>query len=484
MRALFGNLSPDQPDMLNGSMEDAVNCIPYEQSYGPFLGPAVASASLSATCIGATSMKSIAGNAITFAASVRALWKESAGAVNDVSRTASYNTATDARVEFAQFGNTGLSVNGADTLQVWTLDTSTQWLDASASSSAPVAANIAIVKDFVFLGNITNAQNRVQWSQINNPLRYTFSRQLQSDFQDIPGSSTIRKVTGGDFGLVITEESCHRFSYVGSPLFFRRDETAVGVGTNVSGLVARHQNLSIFYSTRGWVAHDGENAHPIGQGYIDEHFKDIFESGSKHNCSSTIDPYNNLYIGLFPNRSGTGAPNQLILWRIGTDKFAWVDLSLDFIFSALSGGYTLDGLDAVMADIDAGEISLDSDAWKGGLKMLGAFDSAHRLVRFDGDALTARFITGEAQIVEDGRAFIRAVRPLIEGSASTEISAYVGGRDRLIDSVSWTSAVAMNSIGKCPFRNNQRYQRLRVDVSGGFDRAYGADVDLTTAGQR
>lgn len=483
MRATFGALAPDQPDLMNGNLEDAVNCIPFEASYGPFPGPAVYSATVSGTVVGAQSTKSIGGTAYTFMGTAGALWKESAGAVNNVSRTASYAAAE--KWEFATFGNTFLGVDGEAALQVWTLDTSTRFLDASASSSAPVAYHIATVRDFVWLGRQPTFQNRVQWCSINNPLRWPVGNatavSTQADYQDLPGSSTVRKITGGDFATIVTEESIWRGSYVGSPLIFRFDELCPGVGTTVSGLVARFQGTTFLNSGRGFIAFDGQEAIPIGQGSIDEFFKDDFESGSALACSSVIDPVNKLYIAYYPSVSGSG---RLIMYNFAVQKWARAEINLDFIFSALSGGYTLEGLDAVMPNIDLATISLDSDAWKGGLKSLAGFDAMHRLIKFDSSALTARFITGEAQLVEDSRAFIRAIRPLVEGSIATAITASIGGRDRLIDTVTYSNTVSLNSIGICPFRANNRYQRLKMEVAGGFIRAYGADVDAVPSGLR
>lgn len=483
-KVLFKGLTPDQPDVLNGGLEDAVNCIPFEQSYGPLNGPAVYSASLSGTCIGAASMKSIAGNAITFAGTQGSLWKESAAAVNNVSRTASYTTAVDGRWEFENFGNTAMTVNGIDPMQIWTLDTSTRWRDQSASASAPIAYTIANIRDFVVVARIANAENRVQWCQINNPLRWTTSVQLQADFQDLPGNSTCRDITGGDFGAVLTENSVWRMSYVGSPLIFRFDEMSPGIGTTTPGTCVRWQNVTFFYSQRGFMAFDGEQAHPIGEGYIDSFFREDFSSAYRYAVSAVIDPVNKLYIVAYPSVEGSGVSNRWMIYSWPHKKWARAEVDLDYLFNALSGGYTLEGLDAVMPDIDAGVISLDSDAWKGGLVSLAGFDTGHRLVKFDASPLTARFLTGEAQIITDRRAFVRAVWPLVEGDASTAVTAYLGSRSRLIESVSWTSAVSMNSIGFCPFRNDSRYQRFRLDVAGGFDRAMGGNVEYEQSGMR
>lgn len=482
MRATFGALAPDQPDLMNGNLEDAVNCIPFEQSYGPFNGPAVYSASISSTCVGAYSTKSIGGVAVTFAATATKLFKETSGVITDVTRASGGAYAATANWEFETFGNTLHAVDGVDAMQFWTLDTSTKFANMSTSASAPIAFHIAAIRDFVMVGREPLNQNRVRWCQITNSSRWTGSVPYQSDFQDFPGSSTVRKITGGDFAGIVTENSFWRGSYVGSPLVFRFDEICPGIGTTFSGLVARFQQTTFMYTTRGWYAVDGQQGYPIGQGSIDEFFADDFESGSAANCSSVIDPVNKLFIAYYPSVQGSG---RLLIYSFGAQKWARAEVNLDFLFSALSAGYNLDNMDALMPSIDAaGAISLDSDVWKGGLKALSGFNFDHRMVKFNSTPLTARFITGEAQLVQDSRAFVRAIRPLVEGTVSTSVQAFIGGRDRLIDSVSFTSAVALNSIGACPFRANNRYQRLRIDVSGGFSRAYGADVDVVSAGVR
>ena len=84
----------------------------------------------------------------------------------------------------------------------------------------------------------------------------------------------------------------------------------------------------------------------------------------------------------------------------------------------------------------------------------------------------------------DARAFVRSLRPLVQGDSNTVVNAYVGGRDRLVDSVTWTNASTMNSLGTCPLRSNARYHRLKLEVSGGFDRTMGSEVDFTKEGVR
>ena len=485
MRIEFGELMPDQQDLDSGGLEDAINVIPYASAYGPFPDAAVFSSSLtgSGTCVGAVSTSALDGTVYTFLGTDKKLYKTSATGFLDVSRTATYNVAADGRWRFATFGNTQLAVNGIDPLQVYTLGTSTRYLDASASASAPVSTFIDVVRDFVFLG-VASPANRVQWSQINNALRYTTSVRFQADFQDLPGSGPIRGLTGGDFATILTERSVWRATYQGSPLIFRFDEVAPGIGCLIPGSVARFQNMTFFYSSSGFYAFNGDQCVPIGSERIDQFFREDLNASALYRVWATIDPKNKLYIVLYPSVAGGTTPNRLLIFNWEVNRWARGTQTAELIFNGATAGFTLEGLDAISSSIDALPFSLDSDVWRGGLTILSGVDTGHRIITFDSGSKDATFITGEAQVVEDGRAFVRAVRPLVQGDSNTTITAQIGGRHRPVDDVTWGTASSMNADGFCPQRNNARYQRVRMDISGGFTRAKGFDFDFTPDGQR
>ena len=484
-RVLFDKLRSDLPDLLNGGLEDAFNCIPYGNSYGPFPEAVPYSASATGKVYGAFSTRDTSGNAYTFLATQGQLYKESATVLNNVSRTASYTTATDKFFEFVTFGNTTMAANGTDVLQFYTLGSSSQFLDISASASAPIAAHIATVRDFVFLGNLSTGNNRVQWSRINNPLRYGVSQQFQSDFQDLPGdNAAIQRITGGDFATILTKSSVWRGSYVGAPLIFRFDELAPGIGCLAGGSCARFQGATYFLSSSGFFVFDGNQALPIGNEEIDAYFLADLNKSFLNRITAVIDPDNKLYIVSYPSVSSTdGLCDKLAIYGWAVQRWTFVEQSLEWLFINLSGGVTLEGLD-VYGNMETLMYSLDADVWQGGQAFLGGVDSGHRIIRFTGDDKAARFITGESQIIPDGRAFLRAIRPLVQGSSTTNITVQIGYRDRLIDPILWTNASMMNSTGVCPVRNNARFQRLRMDIADGFERAIGADIDYMAEGFR
>ena len=486
MRVLFGRLQSDQPDLLNGDLEQAENCIPYVQSYGPFPEPVTYSAAVAAAARGAYSTKDQSNNVFTFVGTDSKLYRESATVMNDVSRTATYTTATDfTGWEFVTFGNTLIAANGVDALQVYTMGTSSQFRDMSASASAPIAAHISIVRDFVFTGCQPTNQNRVQWSRINNPLRYTPSQRFQSDYQDLPGTDQIiRRITGGDFACILTSSSVWRATYVGSPIVFRFDEVSRNTGCWAAGSVARFQNMTFFLSGDGMYVFDGESCQPIGAETIDQTLLAEINQNYLHRITATIDPVNKLYLMAYPSTSSSdGTCSRILIYSWTTQRWAFVTQSLEVLFNHMNSGVTLEGLDAY-GTLETLAFSLDSSTWQGGLSALSCVNTAHMIARFTGSAKTASFITGEAQLVTDARAFVRSLRPLVQGSSATSITARVGGRDRLIDTVSWGATSTLNATGTCPVRSNARYHRARIDVAGGFDRAMGFEIDYTKEGVR
>ncbi len=296
-RILFDKLRTDLPDLLNGGLEDATNCIPYGNSYGPFPEAVAYSTSATGQVYGAFSTRDTSGNPYTFVFTQGQAYRESATALNNVSRTASYTTAADKVFESVTFGNTNLVVNGADAMQVYTLGTSTQYLNISASASAPIASHIATVRDFVFLGNLSTGNNRVQWSRINNPLRYSVSQQFQADFQDLPGENQlIQRITGGDSAHIFTKSSTWVANYIGSPYIFEFLNKSPGVGCLAGGSCARFQGATYYLSPAGFFVFDGQQSTPIANEEIDAYFISDLNKSFLHRITSVIDTDNKLYI--------------------------------------------------------------------------------------------------------------------------------------------------------------------------------------------
>jgi hypothetical protein len=189
----------------------------------------------------------------------------------------------------------------------------------------------------------------------------------------------------------------------------------------------------------------------------------------------------------FPsNDSADGTPDTILAYDYLLEKWTPIKQDVQVLMAAATGGKTID--DAIFSaggaydDLDATPFpSLDSAIWKAGEFQLAAFDASNRLAVFSGTPLTAVVETQEGNLVQGKQAIVRAVRPLVDAG---EASSTVGTRDRLTDTVTWGTASTMDATGKCDHRSHARYHRLRLEVSGGFGRIQGAEVDFVPAGNR
>ena len=67
---------------------------------------------------------------------------------------------------FTQFGTLAIAVNGVDAPQKFDLSVGTNW--TALGGSPPVGTFITTVRDFVVMGKIGSAPQRVQWCALNN----------------------------------------------------------------------------------------------------------------------------------------------------------------------------------------------------------------------------------------------------------------------------------------------------------------------------
>ena len=144
----------------------------------------------------------------------------------------------------------------------------------------------------------------------------------------------------------------------------------------------------------------------------------------------------------------------------------------------ITQGYSLDSLDGYAGgayNLDTLPFSLDSRVWTGGQLLMGAFTTQHKLAYFTGAPGIASADTVEIEPygATGQRAFISTTRPLADAGSPT---VQIGTRNRLIDSPSFSTAVAINSNGECPGRADGRYVRARVSLSGSFSHLQGVEI--------
>jgi hypothetical protein len=474
---------PDQADFGNPGATVAKNVIPWVgNSYKSFPSLETFSAAIGARAQGAIFARDSEGAIYNYVGDATKLYALFTTSYSDVSRTSggAYGTSSDEWWEFAQWGNTVIATNFADDVQRISIGSANF---TALPGSPPKARHVAIVRDFVVLGNVTDAPHRVQWSGINNSELWTPSLTTLSDFQDIQEAGAVQKVIGGEFGLVFLDKSIHRMTFSGYPTIFQFDEIEKAKGVYAPQSVIRFGSVVFYLSDDGFYATTGSGESvPIGDGKVDKYFLDDLETFYSYRINAAIDPINKLVLWAYPGvGSSSGTPNRILVYSIFRKKWALVEVDTEILPRYASDGLSLDELDSISSSVDALAFSLDSRVWSGGEQTLAAFNTSHRLATFTGTAMNATVDTGEVQHFPRRRAHVTGARAIVDGGTATVA---VGARSLLSASHSFGSAVSLNSSGVAPLRSNARYHRYRIATTGAFDFIQGVEVDAVPGEER
>ncbi len=487
-RLPVGEWLPDLPPNENPGALQAKNCIAQINSYTPFPSLTTFSTSLGSRALGAIIARDAAANVYTYAGDVSALYALNTQSWSNISRTVGgpYAVPDGDYWEFVQWGETVIAVNGVagDAPQQISLGAASF---AALSGAPPKARHIAVVRDFVVLGNLENAlPQRVRWSAINNATSWTANPATLADFQDLPGDGGwIQKVVGGDYGVIIQERAVFRMDFVGSPLIFQFNQVLRNIGTPIPNSVVSYRDLVFFLSEDGFYVFDGSQAHPIGENRVDRTIRAALDDGHADRVSAIIDPARKLVAWAYPASGNIGGnPNRIAIYNWGAKRWSQIeDINIELLAHSISGGFTLDGLDAVSSSIDALTPTLDSRDWVGNEVLLSAFNANHRLSLFNGSAMPAVVDTNERMLFPDERTTITEIWPLVEAQSMTASVAPVV-RDLLTGTASAAAAAQPNSTGFVPLRSSARYHRFRIQTSGEFDHIHGVMVNAVREGKR
>jgi hypothetical protein len=484
----FGGWAPDRAGLANPGTMEALNVIPTADGYRPLKDfSSVSTNSLSARCQGAATFTDKSGNTLIFAGDVSKLYKLTGGAFDDASN-GTYATAADGTWEFCKFGDEVIATNYIDAVQGFTVGTDTDFAALITGSNVPKARHVDVVRDFVVLGNTNDGTDGVQpgrvwWSAINNAVNFDPSATTQSDYQDIPEGGWVQRVVGGaDYGLIFMETQIVRMSYVGSPLVFRFDPIERRRGTPIPNSVIAFGRLVFFISEEGFFVTDGVTSQPIGEDQVDREFWDNFDASFASRMSAAVDPLSKTVWWCYADTAATGGqPNNIIIYNWAKKKWAHSDLAtIEWLLRSRTTGYTLEGLDAISTDLDALPFSLDSRAYTG-VDFLGAINTSRVYGTFTGSNLAATLDTGDTQPYPVGLSTITAVRPLVDGGTLTVQTA---PRVKLQDTVTFGTAVALDTDGKSNFTTSSRYHRARVNIAAGgtWTHAQGVQIEASSDG--
>lgn len=481
----FVEFAPDQPRLESGASGHVLNVVPLTaQSYGPLPALAPVGTALDARCQGAASFRGPDGTILNVAGDATKLYRWDGATWNDVSRISGpYATPSEQGWSYTQFGSKVIAVNGNDQPQIIDVSSPNPFADLSGPQKARFAAT---VRDFVMLSQLDVDQSAVQWSGLNDATSWQAGID-QSDIQSFPDGGRVTGLVGGQYAIIFQETAIRRGTYVGPDLIFQFDAISTERGCAAPGSIASYQQLVFFLAADGFfLLSGGEAERPIGGQKVDAWFWANVNESYLHRISAAIDSSRKLYVVAFPStNSSTGAPDTLLIYNWTIDRWSRAEIGVDMLCRMMNKlGQTLDSLDTIYPSLDAMPLSLDSALLSGSpLAKLGAFGFDNRMAFFEGGNLAAEIDSIEAQVAPGSRAFVSAIRPLIDGGT---LAVQVGTRERANDPVVWSADVPQNAVGTCPVRLSARYHRARVKIGaeGQWSHAQGIDIEAMQEGAR
>ena len=491
----FDEYAPDQAALGFRGATIAKNVVPRTiGSYGPLPSlSAFSSNGLGARCQGAFANRALDGVSYNWAGDVSKLYRLVDTTWTDVSKPATtYNAAPDQLWRFTQFGTRVIATNINNPIQSFNVSGGSTFVDLAAA--APKARAIATVEPgFVMVGNLNDGSyvpNRVQWCAIDDPTNWptpgtSAAATVQSDRQELPTGGAVQDIigaVGAAEGVVFLESAIYRMDYAGAPAIFEFHEVERARGTPAPYSVINVGALAFYLGEDGFYAFDGAQSAPIGANKVDRAFFAELDQQFYHRITVAADPLNKLVVWSYPASGAGGSPNKLIIYNWELQRWSTGDAAVELLYRALGSGYTLEGLNAVSASLDALPFSLDSRAWAGGNSLLAGFDTSHKLSLFAGSNLAAELETGEMD-GQGRRFFVRGLRPIVDGGA---VTTQVGYRDGPIAALTYSSASSVGSDGVCPHRVAGRFVRAKVSIAAGgaWTHAQGVEPAFAPEGQR
>ena len=486
----FGEWLPDMPELSNPGALTATNVFPRAQSYGPIKKLTPQASALAGRARGAIAAKDDAGDTYMYAGDAASIYEIRNQTPTTVG--SSYAVADADDWEFTVFNGRVIATNYADHIVSIATGTGsfTQHITTPTTlSDVPKAKHLGVVRDFLMLGytnSVTDGvqSNQVRWSAIGDSRDFVPNNTTQSDAQLLPDGGQVQRIVDGvEYGLIFQEKTIRRATYVGAPAVFDLDPIDRQRGTHVPKSVIGLGRHVFFYTEEGFFRNDGgSESVPIGDQKIDKTLERLFDPANARYVSTAVDRKNKLIMWAIPTT--TGIADRIYCFNYALGRWSEIEQPTQLLVGAQTQQYTLEDLDSLSTDIDAGVLeSFDSFVWRGGFFQLGAFQSDNRFSFFSGGNMAATLDTAEVQFTSGRHTFIENTRPIVDGGSPT---VSIGHRSLNKDAVVFTTPSALNSIGECPQRNENRYQRFRVSIpeDADWEHAQGVEVEFTPAGRR
>lgn len=478
----FGEWIPDAAALDNPGALRVTNAFPGLTSYKPVPAFVQVTGATDDRPRGAISARDSAGNIFQYAGDETKLYELSGTTWGDVSIGGGYATAAEERTEFLRWKNKMLATNFSDSPQQITFGAA---LFSDLTTDLEMRY-LAAIGNFVVAAYTNDAidgtvPNRVRWSGFDDETDWTVSPVTLSDFRDLQAGGAVQGIVGGEFGVVVMELSTWRMSFVGSPTVFQLDEVLPGLGALSRGSIVSLAGTVYFLSEQGFVALSaGTRAEFIGAGKVDQFVRNDLDQAHLDRMYAGVDAFAGRVLWAYPGAGNTaGRPNRVLVYDRTLNRWSLIEAEFEILWRGASSGINLDQADEFADDIDAvGAPTLDSSIYKGGAPQFAAFDPEFKSGFLSGSPMTAEIDTREAELNKGRRTHLNAFRPVVDGGT---VTAQIAARNRQKDAANFGAVLTESASGRFTLRENARYHRARLTISGEWTDAIGIDVDRNDA---
>jgi hypothetical protein len=464
--------APDVDPTIPGVITDCSAFVPSERGMrGAPSAQDIGAAALAAKCYGAATARRLDDSFRTIAGTQTKLYDLVANVWTDQSRTVggAYAVGADQFWRFAQFGDTLLAVNKADTLQASTTTT------FANVTGAPKADIVETVGNFVFLFNTNevsfgDSPNRWWCSAVRDQTDWTPNVATQCATNTLVSTSG-RIFAGKRFGeqvVAYKERSMYIGTYVGAPLIWDFQQIPGDAGCSSQEAVVNvgtaDNPVHIFMGADDFWRFDGSRPVPLGGPLRKTVFAEL-DPTYAYKIKTLHDRVNSRVYFFYPSDAGAGAIDQCVVYHYRANVWGRDDRTIEACMEFLSGGITYDTLDTYFATYNAlpTDISYDSPFWTQGRLRMGIFNTSHILHSLDGVATNSSFTLGDYG--DDENYFLLSrVKPvwLTKPTSATMTNYY---KDSEGDSLT-TDATTTMSLSRFDLLRSARWHRLRFDMVG------------------
>ena len=311
------------------------------------------------------------------------------------------------------------------------------------------------------------------------------SQQTEADNQLLPDGGSVQALFGYNYSATILQEFGIKVgTYEGPNLIFRFSKISEGLGCSIPGSAAAYNDRCFFYSHAGlYMLQSNSVLTPIGEQRVNKWLKDNLNQTYAYRCCAAIDPIRNVYVLGFPDQGSSGQINHFLTYHYLLNQFSHgTPGNLEWINTGTTQApWTIEMLAAAFGTIENVPFPLDSVVWTGtAIPMLGGFDTTHKMGYFNGPNAPATVSTQEMNLVDGKKAFVRGIRPIIEGTSPPAISMSLGTRNLQTDQIAYGTVVPMDAFGYCRFRSKGRYHNAQIQIAAGgtWDVVLGASDPL------